>query len=86
MVKQVHGLYHKNLEVMKLVIKLHQRSPRVVDLGDGLYHGCLDSEQRISNVMKPIMELHLGSLKVEFIINLHHESSKECEASIETSP
>ena len=83
----MHGLYHKNLEVVKLVIGLHQWSPRVMELKNELHLRCSNNNHRSLRVVKLEMGLHHGSVKVvEFMIEPDHGSLKDGEVSDKTSP
>ena len=79
---------------MKLVIELHQGSPRVVKLEVGLYHGCPSNDHRSSRVVKLVMGIHHRSPQVvKLEVGLHqgcyireHEVSQGGEASDGASP
>ena len=67
MVEKVDGLYHRSFKVVKLVHRLQQRSPRMVELEVGLHHGYPGSDYRTPRVVKLVMELEVG---------LHHGSPR----------
>ena len=68
----MHRLQPKSLEVVKLVHRLHQESPRVVELEVGLHHGCLGGDHRCPGVVKILMGLHHGSSReVKLKVGLH---------------
>ena len=48
MVEQVHGLYYRNLRVVKLVVGLYDGSPMMVELKVGFHHRCPSSDHEIS--------------------------------------
>ena len=66
------GLHPRSLKVLKLVHRLHQESPRVVELEIGFYHECLGSDHRSPGVVKLVMGLHHGNLRiVKLEVGLH---------------
>ena len=66
---------------------LYHGSPKVVKLEVGLHQGCYIREHDVSRVVKLVIGLHHQRCKkVKFMMELHHESSKECEASVKASP
>ena len=57
---------------MKLVYRLHQESPSVVELEVGLHHGCLGGDHGCPEVVKLVMGLHRGSpMVVKLEVGLH---------------
>ena len=89
MMELVHGLYHRSLEVVKLVLGLLQESPKVVEVEVGLHHGCLGGDHGCPGVVKLVMGIHHGSSTVvKLEVGLHqgcyikeHEVSWDGEAS-----
>ena len=58
----------------------------MVKLEVGLHRGGYIREVRCSGVVKLVMGLHHQRYeKVKFMMELHHGSSKECEASVGAS-
>ena len=80
--------------MMDLVHRLHQESPRVVEIEVRLHHRCLGSDHRSPKVVKLVMELHHGSPReVKLEVGLHQgcfsreqEVSQGGEASDRASP
>ena len=62
---------------------LNHGSPMVVKLEVGLYQGGYIREHESLGVVELVMGLHHQKYEmVKFMMELHHGSSKECEASI----
>ena len=58
----------------------------MVKLVHRLHHGCLGGDHGCPGVVKLVMGLHHQRYeKVKFMMELHHGSSKECEASVGAS-
>ena len=78
---------HRSPEVVKLVMELHYGSPMAVKLEVGLHQGCYIREHEVSRGGGTSKGLHYQRCKkVKFMMELHHRSSKECEASVGASP
>ena len=59
--------------MVKLVHRLHQEDPRVVELEVGLHYGCLSSDRTSPGVVKLVMGLHHGSpMVVKLEVGLHY--------------
>ena len=90
----MHGLHPRSTKVVKLVHRLHQEGPRVVELEVELQHGCLSSDHRSPGVVKLIMGLyHESPVVVKLEVGFHQgcfirkqEVSQGGEASVEASP
>ena len=75
--------------MVKLVHRLHQESPKVVELEVGLHHRCLNSKHMSPGVVELVMWLHHGSPRVvKLEVGLHqgcyiweHEVSRGGEVS-----
>ena len=56
----MHKLHHRSPKVVKLLHRLLQESPRVVELEVGLHHGCLGGDHGCSGVVKLVMGFTMG--------------------------
>ena len=80
--------------MVKLVHRLHQEAPRVVELEVELHYGCPGTNHKSPKVMKLVMEFHYGNpkmvkLEVKFYQGCYireHEVSWGGEASDRASP
>ena len=58
--------------MVELMHRLHQESPRIVELEVGLHHGCSGSNHRSLGVVKLVMLVHHGSpTVVKLEVGLH---------------
>ena len=72
-------------DIVKLVMGLHHGSSIVVKLELGLHQGCYIREHEVSRGGEASHRTSPPK-KVKFMMELHHESPKECEASVGASP
>ena len=73
--------------MVKLVMGLHRRNPKMVKLEVELHQGCYIREHEVSRVVELVMGLqHQRCKRVKFLMELRHGSAKKYEASIGASP
>ena len=81
------GNDHRSPGVVELEMKLHHGSPRVVKLVMRFTKDVTFGRKRYPRVVELVIELHHKRCKkVKFMVELHHGSSKECQASVGASP
>ena len=80
------GLHHGYVRVVELVMELHYGSSTVVKLEFGLHQRCYIREHEVSRGGKASNGASPPKMqKVKFMMELHHGSSKEHEASVGAS-